>query len=522
MKKLILSALLALAFCAPARAGNPTPLTVQIDRSQNPSPICFNRLTSASGCQTVIGYVDSSNVWTPLGPGSIPFPASFSIDTTDAGNITKGTLACPRQAAQTGDVTSPAGSCVHTLAAVNSDVGTYGDAGTTVTITVDAKGRILAVSTNSIQAPAGQLTGSALAPGVTQSSLTQVGTIIAGTWQGTPLATAYIADQAVTPAKLAPSANLTIRSNISGGSASPADNTLTNILDAVFGSTQGQVICRGASGWETITGGTSGYALSGNGAGACPSYQAPATAAVPRGYIAGLTLANDGTLPNTVLDVSVGQATSDDASTFMALGSAYTKSTSSWAVGSGNGALDTGTIAANTWYHVFLIERTDTQVVDLLLSTSATSPTLPTNYTKKRRIGAIRTNASSQITPFSQYGDEFLWTTTVNDINTTTLSNSTVPFTLTVPPGVTVNARVRGYVSSATASASVTVSSPAESVTGTGLGQNIIVPIANGFGAAELSVRTNTSAQINAIAGSPSTTLKLFTFGWVDTRGKWN
>ena len=49
----------------------------------------------------------------------------------------------------------------------------------------------------------------------------------------------------------------------------------------------------------------------------------------------------------------------------MLLASAYTKTTGSWAVGSGNGGLDTGTITNSTWYHVFLMQRPDTEVVDI-------------------------------------------------------------------------------------------------------------------------------------------------------------
>src|SRR5579872_1429376 len=119
-------------------------------------------------------------------------------------------------------------------------------------------------------------------------------------------------------------------------------------------------------------------------------------AALLQGHIGGLGLSNDGTSPQTVIDTSSGVATSDDASAMMKLAS-FKKSTAAWAVGSGNGCLDSGTVAASTWYHVFVIERTDTGAVDELCSTSATAPTFPTSYTKKRRIGSFKTDASSHI-----------------------------------------------------------------------------------------------------------------------------
>jgi hypothetical protein len=74
----------------------------------------------------------------------------------------------------------------------------------------------------------------------------------------------------------------------------------------------------------------------------------------------------------------------------MTLAAAINKTTAAWAVGGGNGALDTGAIAANTWYNVHLIKRADTGFTDVLLSTSATAPKLPTNYTLFRRIGWSR------------------------------------------------------------------------------------------------------------------------------------
>ena len=58
--------------------------------------------------------------------------------------------------------------------------------------------------------------------------------------------------------------------------------------------------------------------------------------------------------------------------------------------------MDTGSVANNTWYHVHLIKRPVTGVVDVLFSLSATAPTLPTSYTIFRRIGSMRTDGSAR------------------------------------------------------------------------------------------------------------------------------
>jgi hypothetical protein len=79
-------------------------------------------------------------------------------------------------------------------------------------------------------------------------------------------------------------------------------------------------------------------------------------------------------------------------------------------LGTAAGALDTGAIANSTWYHVWLIERVDTGVVDVLFSLSATAPTMPANYTRKRRIGSMkdgRFRALGYRSP--KLATEFLW-----------------------------------------------------------------------------------------------------------------
>jgi len=75
---------------------------------------------------------------------------------------------------------------------------------------------------------------------------------------------------------LASIANLSLLANISGGSAAPIANTLSAILDATMGSTQGSLLVRGASLWAPYTAGTAATVLTSNGAGTNPTWQAPA------------------------------------------------------------------------------------------------------------------------------------------------------------------------------------------------------------------------------------------------------
>jgi hypothetical protein len=77
-----------------------------------------------------------------------------------------------------------------------------------------------------------------------------------------------------------------------------------------------------------------------------------------------------------------------------------------WVAGDGNGMLDTGSIAASTWYHLFHIYNPTSGASDYLASTSFAAPTLPAGYTKKRFIESILTDAGTpDIELFEHIGD---------------------------------------------------------------------------------------------------------------------
>ncbi len=62
---------------------------------------------------------------------------------------------------------------------------------------------------------------------------------------------------------------------------------------------------------------------------------------------------------------------------------------------SGANGLDAGTLAAYTWYAVWVIYNLATGTAAGLLSTSATAPALPAGYTCKARVGWVRTDGSA-------------------------------------------------------------------------------------------------------------------------------
>jgi hypothetical protein len=141
------------------------------------------------------------------------------------------------------------------------------------------------------------------------------------------------------------------------------------------------------------------------------------------------------------INISAGSCVSDDGTTVMNLAAITKQLDAAWAVGTNQGGRDTGSIANNTW-HVWVINRPDTNVTDVLFSLSATAPTLPTNYTKKKRIGSI-IRASGSIRQFVQTGNKFRFKGLVNDVAASAQgSGSRDTRTLSVPVGIVVEAEV--------------------------------------------------------------------------------
>lgn len=248
-----------------------------------------------------------------------------------------------------------------------------------------------------------------------------------------------------------------------------------------------------------------------------------------RGYLAGLTMSTAGA--STTMTVAAGVAMDSANVYLMQLAASIGKTTSSWVVGTGNGGLDTGAIANSTWYHFYLIRRTDTGVVDVIFSTSASSPTMPTNYTQYRRIGSGRTNGSGQWTLFQQVGDEFIWDAAVIDADVVNPGTSAVSRTLTVPTGVSLDALlfVGGYYASNAFTILVSplsVSDQAPQAIGTaalsGFSSSSAMNSVAGWNFSPLTVRVNTSAQVRTRISSSgaSDRLGLITRGWIDSRGR--
>lgn len=75
---------------------------------------------------------------------------------------------------------------------------------------------------------------------------------------------------------------------------------------------------------------------------------------------------------------------------------------------SGVNGLDTGIEAISTWYSIWVIWNPSTDTVAGLFSTSATDPTMPGGYTRKRRVGWVRNDSIGDFASFFRVGDWLL------------------------------------------------------------------------------------------------------------------
>lgn len=244
------------------------------------------------------------------------------------------------------------------------------------------------------------------------------------------------------------------------------------------------------------------------------------------GVCFGLTISN-GT--DTVNDINIAAGVGADSAqaSYLKLTSVLTKQSDvAWAVGTNQGGLDTGTVGNGT-YHIWLIRRSDTGVVDALFSLSASAPTMPTNYDQKCRIGSI-VRAGGTILQFTQYGDWFWLSTPVLDINSTNPGTSAVTRVMSsIPTGfkfggmfmvrsdTSASGPVRLYLSSLDLSniAPSTTAAPLANISGNSAYSGTVGP---------LIVWTDTSSQIRSRVdfSDANVIIRISTLGWIDNRGR--
>jgi hypothetical protein len=122
-----------------------------------------------------------------------------------------------------------------------------------------------------------------------------------------------------------------------------------------------------------------------------------------------ITIANNATDANNDIDFTAGNFKFSDLSSDAVLSAMTKRLDASWVAGTNQGGLDTGSKANSTWYHCYAIKNLTSGVSDAIFSTNATTPSLPAGYTKFKRVGSVKTNASGNIFSFLQKDKFFEW-----------------------------------------------------------------------------------------------------------------
>lgn len=209
-----------------------------------------------------------------------------------------------------------------------------------------------------------------------------------------------IAANAVSNAKLATVADLTLKSNISGGVLEPADNTLTAIIDAAITNVQGSILYRNGTIWTSLAPGASGNVLQTQGAGANPQWGSAAAGTVTSvsGTADRITVATGTTTP--VIDIA---ATYVGQTSITTLGTIATGVWSGTAIAANKGGTGIANNASSTITisGAFGTTLTVTGITAVTLPTSGTLTTLATVVGTANTFTKAQSNAPVAVTSSS-------------------------------------------------------------------------------------------------------------------------
>lgn len=209
--------------------------------------------------------------------------------------------------------------------------------------------------------------------------------------------------------------------------------TLTpNAADAFQGYSSGQAVNLppNVSAYVSTDAGVSGNWL--------VQYALSASPPASQGGFTNLVITNNSGTPNSQIDVSAGDIVVPNLLPGGGVKFANAAFTINCATTGVNG-MDTGTLPTSGWVYVYAISNGAT--VAGLASLSSSAPTMPTGYTYRKRIGAMRTDSSAHFFRTRQLGAKAVYQVT-SATNTTALpvvaSGTQTPWTAFPVSGVTV------------------------------------------------------------------------------------
>lgn len=148
-----------------------------------------------------------------------------------------------------------------------------------------------------------------------------------------------------------------------------------------------------------------------------------------------LVCANDAGTPNTLWNINFSEVTLRNAGaqgTFRYGAAASLVNNVAAAGPTANGRDQAGAFSANSWIHFYVIWGAG--ALSTVSSASATSPTLPLNYTHFAYVGAVRFNGSSQLVRTRIQGDTAYYEAETSVATFTATAETAVSTAAAVPP----------------------------------------------------------------------------------------
>lgn len=250
-----------------------------------------------------------------------------------------------------------------------------------------------------------------------------------------------------------------------------------------------------------------------------------------RRHLSGLLTANNATDPTNDIDIGAGYCKDFSGVQMLINAATVTKRIdAAWAAGTGNGGFPSGgsllTLTNSTWYRLFAIGKsTDKTAIDFGWDTSATAANLlhasnagGSGFDLYRQIAWTRRGTATNVAYF-QDGDIFTWDIASQDASAITGNTSGTGVTLLAPPSTYADFIASIAASGATRYMLLTEMRQTNSTPSSTL--YTLQAASGGFSSgAQFRRLVDSSSQIRHRASSTSSTLDIFTRGWLDLRGK--
>jgi hypothetical protein len=244
-----------------------------------------------------------------------------------------------------------------------------------------------------------------------------------------------------------------------------------------------------------------------------------AVSRLPRNYLSGGILSNNTSDTANDINVSSGVCRDDTDAADITIPAIIKQLDVAWAAGTNAGGRDTGSISDGSW-HVYAIMKAD-RTSDIVITKTYGSPTMPSGFTYKRRLGSITRRGAGGIVPFKQIGNYVQLATPYQEVNDGQLSQSqgTLAGITSVPLGLSTQCHLTIRMHHSTGAAALQVLCPGQAADPFG---TIYVPGANTSIAITSVFWTDTAATIYLQTGPQTGVFHMFvsTLGYWDTRGK--